>query len=310
MKEILSIGQTLEKERKTQKKNTSDIAKDLNIRENYLKAIEKDDYSQLPGKVYIAGFVKAYAEYLNLDYQELLKALRATENLQENYQNMPQVTKSSKKAQKRLFKFSVLATIFIIFFFSYYNFIEHQINHRKIEEKTSSSETLLNFFYKTQNLSSIENNKNNNEIKLELLSGTNSIENNQKLLKNNGITFKPQTINLENIDLYSQKSKPPFARILLKANQEVWFQIRNIENKKIYVSKVLPEGKYYWVTPWSDVVLDVADASSIEIIIDDQLYGALGPSSKRIRGIYLDVGSLEQYFENGENLTSDKIENY
>ena len=150
MTEALSIGERLSKARKEKALNLSVIATELNIREQYLSAIEKDDYSKLPGKAYIAGFVKSYAEFLGLDYEEFLKALRATQNLQEDYQNMPQAMADSKKLQKRMFKISVVSVLIVVFAVNYYFDIRHEIDLRKIEEKTDSSETLLNFFYKTK----------------------------------------------------------------------------------------------------------------------------------------------------------------
>lgn len=43
-----------------------EIAKDLNIRKQYLTAIEEEDYSILPGKVYAEGYKKLYARYLGI----------------------------------------------------------------------------------------------------------------------------------------------------------------------------------------------------------------------------------------------------
>lgn len=300
MEEVLSLGQKLAAERKAQKRKLSDVATDLNIRESYLKAIEEDDYSKLPGKAYIAGFIKVYAEYLGLDYQLFLKALRATQNLQEDYQNMPKALKGEKRRQKKIFKVSLVLLFIVVASVHYYNYIVHEIDIRHIEEQNSVSETLLTFFNKTQNITNI----NADEHK-ESISHTEDLSQ----IKTPEVAIV-NTESIESIELHNQKSKPPFARILLKADKDVWVQIRNLEDKKIYVSSVLPKNKYYWVAPWSNVVLDVADAASLEIIIDDKQLGKLGKSSKRIRGLNLDVDYLEQYFLKGENLNTDTVENY
>lgn len=42
------------------------IANELNIRKQYLAALEDEDYSILPGKVYIDGYKKIYAKYLGV----------------------------------------------------------------------------------------------------------------------------------------------------------------------------------------------------------------------------------------------------
>lgn len=47
-------------------------AEDTRIREKFLQAIESGDYQSLPGTVYTKGFLRNYAEYLNLDAEEMV----------------------------------------------------------------------------------------------------------------------------------------------------------------------------------------------------------------------------------------------
>jgi cytoskeletal protein RodZ len=47
-------------------------AEDTRIREKFLQAIESGDYQSLPGSVYTKGFLRNYAQYLNLDPEEML----------------------------------------------------------------------------------------------------------------------------------------------------------------------------------------------------------------------------------------------
>lgn len=54
----------------------ADASKQLNIRERYLKAIEKGDFEVLPGTIYTEGYLKNYAEYLQLDPKEVLNKYR------------------------------------------------------------------------------------------------------------------------------------------------------------------------------------------------------------------------------------------
>jgi cytoskeleton protein RodZ len=53
-----------------------EIAKILRIRYGYLVAIEDGRYEDLPGATYSLGFVRAYADYLNLDGNEVVRRLR------------------------------------------------------------------------------------------------------------------------------------------------------------------------------------------------------------------------------------------
>lgn len=47
-------------------------AEDTRIRTKFLQAIESGDYQSLPGTVYTKGFLRNYAQYLNLDPEEML----------------------------------------------------------------------------------------------------------------------------------------------------------------------------------------------------------------------------------------------
>jgi len=301
MVHTLSIGERLSTARHALNKKRSTVAEDLNIREAYIEAIENNDYSALPGKAYVSGFIKSYSEYLGLDPEDILKMLRATQNLQENYENMPQQIYKDYQRTRNVFALSLLGLIVVVASFSYYSFVEHEINIRKIESKASSTETLTSFFNQTQK-KEVENSR---EPKV--------IAKNSNLLVKADAENTVESAEQESegkIELYSQKSKPPFARVLLRAKKDVWFQIRPLHKNRIYVSKTLPKDKYYWVTPWENVVLDVSSANNLEIIIDDKNMGQVGSASKRVKGLFLDVKSLNTYYKQGDNLNNEAVENY
>lgn len=52
------------------------VAQVLRIRLVYLEAIEGGRFDELPGKTYVVGFVRAYAEYLGLDSEEVVKRFK------------------------------------------------------------------------------------------------------------------------------------------------------------------------------------------------------------------------------------------
>ena len=63
----LSLGELLRGERATLGKSCLDVQKDLKIKVQYIKAIEKCDIRSLENKSFIAGYVRTYAKYLGLD---------------------------------------------------------------------------------------------------------------------------------------------------------------------------------------------------------------------------------------------------
>lgn len=62
-----SVGATLKTERERQGRETAEIADKLCITQRYLRAIEQDDLSSLPGSFFYKSFVKQYAAALGMD---------------------------------------------------------------------------------------------------------------------------------------------------------------------------------------------------------------------------------------------------
>lgn len=57
-------------------KDLQDVARLLHIRYNYLVAIEDGRFEDLPGQAYAIGFVRAYAEHLDLDGDEIVRRFK------------------------------------------------------------------------------------------------------------------------------------------------------------------------------------------------------------------------------------------
>lgn len=72
-----AVGACLREVRERLSWKLPDIAAQLRIREMFLAAIESGDLSSLPGPAYRAGFVRAYAQVLGLDGEEILQRFRA-----------------------------------------------------------------------------------------------------------------------------------------------------------------------------------------------------------------------------------------
>jgi len=65
------IGQRLQAAREAQHLSLRSAAKRLKINEKYLRALEEENFSELPQGAYVFGFLRNYANYLRLDYEEL-----------------------------------------------------------------------------------------------------------------------------------------------------------------------------------------------------------------------------------------------
>jgi len=73
-----SIGQTLQQAREEQRITLDKASEVTHIRVAYLKALEADDHAALPSPVQARGFLRNYAEYLRLNFDQLIENMRAS----------------------------------------------------------------------------------------------------------------------------------------------------------------------------------------------------------------------------------------
>lgn len=67
-----SVGTILRQARLARKGRLPEISEDLRISLDHLKALEEDDPDGLPGSAYAVGFIRSYADYLDLDTDMLI----------------------------------------------------------------------------------------------------------------------------------------------------------------------------------------------------------------------------------------------
>src|SRR5688500_15754301 len=72
-----TIGQKLKAVREEKRLTFEKVFEDIRIRVTYLQALEADDLSVMPSPVQARGYLRNYAQYLELDFDQLLRELRA-----------------------------------------------------------------------------------------------------------------------------------------------------------------------------------------------------------------------------------------
>jgi cytoskeletal protein RodZ len=64
---VFEIGNSLREARERQGLGYPEIELSTKIRAKYIRALEEEDFTSIPGDAYIRGFLRTYAEYLGLD---------------------------------------------------------------------------------------------------------------------------------------------------------------------------------------------------------------------------------------------------
>ena len=73
-----SIGEKFKKRREERGLFIEQIARDTNISKKYIEAIENENFSEMPGEAYLLGFLRSYAEYLDIDPDEIVAIYKNT----------------------------------------------------------------------------------------------------------------------------------------------------------------------------------------------------------------------------------------
>ncbi len=71
-----AVGTALRTARERTGKDTAEVARQLRIRQPFLQALEEGRHKDLPGGTYAIGFLRTYAEFLDLDAEEMVRRFK------------------------------------------------------------------------------------------------------------------------------------------------------------------------------------------------------------------------------------------
>lgn len=148
------LGNFLKSTRIEQKKSVQDVVDDTRIRENFIKIIEEGNFQELPSYIHAYGFVKKYAEFLNLDYENVVWPLFAKECPKsnapvqqeeiDNEEYTPSTTETSflengKKDGKKTIKLVILVIVLsLIGYGGYYVYSNNALSNSNVGSNASS----------------------------------------------------------------------------------------------------------------------------------------------------------------------------
>lgn len=117
---MANFGETLANARRAKDITLEKIAKDLHIKKEDLEALEKEQWQNLPEPAFVKGFVKSYAQYLNLDHDYVLALYRRAYDPKKNiYKNTPLRT-VNKSLFRNPIRFAQLAFVLLVIIFALY----------------------------------------------------------------------------------------------------------------------------------------------------------------------------------------------
>lgn len=130
----VSIGEQLYAARTKQELTPEKVARELNLSEPVIRAIEADDAASLPAPIYVQGYVRSYARLLGLPEEELVR------DYSRQYCKPPPLSVSSRTTRSRLpllrlpsvrlIRNVILVLLAVILLWMAYPFVERLIEGR------------------------------------------------------------------------------------------------------------------------------------------------------------------------------------
>ncbi len=268
-----NVGEVLRRTREYYGKTLEDIERALRIRKSQIGAIESGDISKLPGRVYVIGFVRSYAEYLELDGARVVQLYKAQYMDGQGRMSLSFPVPASETKTPALWLISITLIVASIFMFAW-----HQFNRldRSIVQKVAVLPEHIEAHV-------------NEEIMTDVLGGAlrEVAEQGQFGLVSDDIGERiADDHEVENMGGLQQTG------IILKITDDSWVEIKDGEGG-VLVSRVLEKGEEYFVPDNPGLSMSLGNAANVEIIVEGNALKPLGKDGDVRRGIPLNTTYLK-----------------
>lgn len=86
---LQSVGNVLRRARMAKGLSIEEVSRQLRLTSQQIEAIEKEDFDKLPGRIFMRGFVRNYANFVHLDPAPLLQSLPGSAPVTMTHEQLP-----------------------------------------------------------------------------------------------------------------------------------------------------------------------------------------------------------------------------
>ncbi len=270
------VGQILADARKEKNLTIWQVAAQIHIRQQYLADLEQGHLSDLPGRVYILGFIRTYARLLNLDGEELVRRVSALPNLPNHTRSQAPIQMYTEEEPN--FPILMVSAIFIVLFaIGGYFFLRPAAN--VVPTETSTVDVLQP---QEQGEKVTVGGKPDQSLQPPATAPSLAIPKSQILKEEMAIEKLAGPVDKQKD---SKVAASVSKKITLKAREPSWVEIRD-EAGHVFFMRVLRRGEEYVIPdnkPGS--VINTGNAGGIDIFVGDQKLPSLGVRGEVKRGI-------------------------
>lgn len=258
---MVTVGEVLKNKREKLKLGLDTASSETKIQKRFLQYIEKNEFFPFESEVFLTGFIKIYAKYLNLDVDKVLALYRRTNpKVDEPKTNIPPFfDRKSRKGSISISPKNIVIALLVLFSLLIVTYIGFQI-------------------YKFQKppLLSIISPLNETTVQEQIVKISGKTEKNVSVEINNVITevdengnFEKDVTLVEGNNLITIKAKKNSNSILesLETLKIVYQKAIEVETEKVYNNKIKLEvlGSPAWIK------LDIDDENKIAKVVQPSI---------------------------------------
>lgn len=280
------VGLTLAEARKEQNLTLKQVADKIHIRQRYLVNLEEGQLSDLPGRVYILGFIRTYARLLNLDEDELVRRIRILPNLQTSQRS--HVPTPMRMDEGPSFPILMASAVFILLMgIGGYIFLKPTVkNSSPVINESIMNDSAIHPDGEQPDPAAFSE-----EDSPAQPSALPTILPSQALLDRIPSDDKPpveREVPAQSIAKEEALNALSPKKITLKAKEPAWIEIRGEDGHVIFM-KVLKSGEVYVMPEKPGVTINTGNAGGIDIFVGDTQLPPLGARGEVKRGIRLET---------------------
>lgn len=311
IRKIQSLGERIKRTRRRKRLSLAKMESATKIRARYLRSIEKGQYQDLPGDIYVRGFLKKISQTLNMDYQNLISLYESEISNQKAknkyFFNTKGISDSkfilTPKMIYAFFGFLVFVFIGAYFWFQVSGFTSAPSltisKPQKTDFTTKSDKIVLEG--KTDPGANLKINGQSIEIDLEgnfsqniqLKQGLNKviISADNKIGKETTLVYQILSKSgTANQNILGANTKKDLILILTIENDSTWVSVAS-DSKKIFEGLMLPESQKAFVAK-KNFEFSCGDAGNVKLNLNGQDLGLAGQDGETINNKIFNLGSL------------------
>lgn len=262
------LGAQFRRRREANGYSVEDVSSFLRIRPDFIIAIEDSEFDRLPGRVYAIGFIRNYAQILNMDADKAIAMFKTQYDTKVKTPELvfPAVANDTQKPSGWMVSAGLISVVFIVAVWS------------------------VTYYAGTRDLNDIP------PLPPELSERTEAQASPLSRISQSDVQSEAYVAeeNTAEEDVVTPQEAATPLKLVITATEKSWIEIRNADDR-VVLSKIMQPGEAYSVPEAAkDFRLTTGNAGGLEFTYGTEKFPSLGNSGEIRRNLPLEAGKLKE----------------